>query len=229
MGGMEDRGFTELADLELAHLVRDRAWESGGSEAFWTLWLRYEKQIWRTVKRHARVLCPRNVAGDVFALAVLERVETKLLQGVARYRGPAPFGGFLARVIYNAAIDQYRYYKLRPETPLPETEKQDQAMRPVPNRKVFPSPERRAITKEAREIIQEALSLVARRSDTGMKWAGALRRHYLEESPMTAREIASEMGCSEDLVNQYLTRGKKAARRVLEKTFGIERGEDLMP
>jgi RNA polymerase sigma factor (sigma-70 family) len=223
-------------DLELCRAVRDKGWETGGSEAFWTLWLKHEKWIWRTVRRATWRVCPSHVAKDVFEAAVLERVQLGLTQRVGRYLGEAPLRAFLKKVIANASIDQYRYYRARREDPLPEAgrEPEDSGPEddgstepgPVYRTRSFPGPEQVAAARERREILHVALRLVSVHTAASVNWAGALRRLYLED--MSGTEIAREMACTPDAVHKYLERGRKELRTVLRERFGIESIEDLI-
>jgi RNA polymerase sigma factor (sigma-70 family) len=217
------------SDLDLARDANRLPWDGGGGEAFWAVWLRYEAKLWQRVRGSAAIFCPRHVPLAAFQLALLERVQETLRRRVHQYRGDVPFSAFLTRVIWNAAIDQYRYYRARPEkaTGLDARDEDDtpsgptqQHRRPRP-----PDPERAVAAKETRATLLEALRILNRQGGTAIHWAGALRRHYFEEKP--GPQIAVEMGCSLDLVHKYLERGREALLVILRDRFGVRALEDL--
>jgi RNA polymerase sigma factor (sigma-70 family) len=233
--GAAELGPSDAEDLALCRVVRSEPWERGGAEAFWTLWRKHRDWVWCSVRKASRRMCPHHVAWEVFAEALLERVQLRLTRGAGHYQGDGSFRAFLKTTIVHASIDQRRYYQARREEP-PEDDSFDPAdpegqiggadAGPVYRTKAFPSPERVALARQRGEILHEALRVLGAASATSGHWAGALRRFYLED--MTGTAIAREMGWSLSAVHKYLERGRKELRAVLKKRFGIENLEDLI-
>lgn len=224
-----------LGDAELIKRAATLPWHDGGADAFWTVWLRHESWIAERV-RARRFLAPKGCDREGFCERVQDRVRENFIRGLPRYRGEGTVRWFLARIIDRSAIDEYRYQKRRPSEVDPRgalglaagsTLADEEALDLVAYRAglFFPSPSRILEARDRSDIIRIVLELMAQESTQGVKWAKALRWHYMEGK--TQRGIAEELEVSERTVARWLEEGREAARRILKERFNVTSLEDL--
>jgi RNA polymerase sigma-70 factor (ECF subfamily) len=133
----------------------------------------------------------------------VQETFVKAYQNAARWDGSADVAPWLARIAVNHAIDRYRRgrRRLRSETPLEIEEHGERIAAPAP------SPERRAMDREAGERISAALrGLPARQR------AVVVLRLYEE---MNLQEIAGSLGMNLGTVKSSLHRALRRMRVTL--------------
>jgi RNA polymerase sigma factor (sigma-70 family) len=227
--------LSNLTDDELIERVAKLPWNTGGSNAFWTLWLRYKD--WIEQKIRARESLARNCGctPDEFCKELEDRVQDKLIKSLGRYRG-GNVQGLLERIINTAAIDEYRYRKRRLTVDPKEALGQQPTDSPLDDDEVldlltyragmfYPSPERIAAAKDWSEKIQIMLEQMAEESKEGLERTRVLCEHYMKGK--TIKEIAKIEGVDERTVYRWLEDGREAAKEILKKTFQVTSLEDL--
>jgi RNA polymerase sigma factor (sigma-70 family) len=229
--------LANLDDGELIQRAVNQLWNAGGSEVFWTLWLRHEKWIKRRIQAMGSCLAQRcGCTPDEFCEQLEDRVRERLIRSLGGYRG-GNVQGFLERIINRAAIDEWRYRKRRPikvdpeealgqqptDSPLDDDEVLD--LLTYRAEMFYPSPERIAAAKDRSEKIQIMLELMAAESKKGLERARVLYEHYIQEK--TVKDIARIEGVDERTVYRWLREGCEAAKRILKETFKVTSLEDL--
>jgi DNA-directed RNA polymerase specialized sigma24 family protein len=226
--------LSNLTDDELIDRVAKLPWNAGGSNAFWTLWLRYQDWIEQKIRARESLAWNCGCTPDEFCERVENRVREKI-KSLKRYRG-GNVEGLLERIINTAAIDEYRYWKRRPTVDPKEALGQQPTDSPLADDEVldlltyrtgmfYPSPERISEAKDLSEKIQIMLEQMAAESKEGLKRARALREHYMEGK--NVKEIVQDRGVDERTVYRWLKDGREAAKRILKETFQITSLEDL--
>src|SRR5687768_16974003 len=175
---MSATGFgAEIDDLTLARARR------GDGAAFEQIYRRYSRPAYTLALR----LCGRaDLAEDVVQEAFMKAIEK-----LSSYRGDAPFGAWLKRLVANSAIDRLRAERrwVDPEfAALPEAQQESGS-----------------------EAQVEALGLLARMSAPAR---AALVLHELEGYSHT--ELAALFGKSESYSKSLLSRGIARLRGMLE-------------
>jgi RNA polymerase sigma factor (sigma-70 family) len=227
--------LSKLGDAELIRHVVEIPWDAGGSEAFGTLWQRHQGWIEARVEAR-RNLTPRGCSSEYFCERVLDRVRKNLIQGLPGYRELGSFRAFLRAIIDNAAIDEYRYWMRQPKEvgaqaalgqDADSTLTDEEAMDSVAHRAGLFSPPPSGITEagDRVQIILRVLELMRRESRQAVKWATALRMHFM--GGKTQRAIAEELGVSERQVARWVKDGLEAMKRLLREHFGITGPEDM--
>ncbi len=175
---MNATGFgAEIDDLTLARARR------GDGAAFEQIYRRYSRAAFSLALR----LCGRSdMAEDVVQEAFLKAMEK-----LSSYRGEAPFGAWLKRLVANSAIDRLRAEKRWVD----------------PEFAAVPEPQHDA----GSEAQVEALGLLARMSAPAR---AALVLHELEGYSHT--ELAALFGRSESYSKSLLSRGIARLRGMLE-------------
>jgi RNA polymerase sigma factor (sigma-70 family) len=175
---MNATGFgAEIDDLTLARARR------GDGAAFEQIYRRYSRAAFSLALR----LCGRSdMAEDVVQEAFLKAMEK-----LSSYRGDAPFGAWLKRLVANSAIDRLRAEKRWVD----------------PEFAAVPEPQHDA----GSEAQVEALGLLARMSAPAR---AALVLHELEGYSHT--ELAALFGRSESYSKSLLSRGIARLRGMLE-------------
>ena len=175
---MSATGFgAEIDDLVLARARR------GDGAAFEQIYRRYSRAAYTLALR----LCGRaDLAEDVVQEAFMKAIEK-----LSSYRGDAPFGAWLKRLVANCAIDRLRAEKRWVD----------------PEFAVLPEPQQ----ESGSEAQVEALGLLARMSAPAR---AALVLHELEGYSHT--ELAALFGKSESYSKSLLSRGIARLRGMLE-------------
>jgi RNA polymerase sigma factor (sigma-70 family) len=229
--------LSNLTDDELIERVTKLPWNTGGSNAFWTLWLRYKDWIERKIRARESLAWNCRCTPDEFCKGLKDRVQDKLIKlikSLGGYRG-GNVQGLLERIINTAAIDEWRYWKRRP-TVDPKEALGQQPTSPLDDDEVldlltyraemfYPSPERIAAAKDRSEKIQIMLEQMAEESHEGLKQARVLCEHYMKGK--TVKEIAKIEGVDERTVYRWLKDGREAAKRILKETFQVTNLEYL--
>jgi RNA polymerase sigma-70 factor (ECF subfamily) len=166
---------------------------AGDREALGPLMERHHRRVFRIALAYLR---DRDEARDA-----VQETFVKAYQGAARWDGAAEVAPWLSRIAVNHAIDRYRHgrRRLRAETPLlDEEEGGPRVTAPAP------SPERRAMDREAGERISAALSGLPERQR-----AVVVLRLYEE---MNLDEIARALDMSLGTVKSSLHRALRRMR-----------------
>jgi RNA polymerase sigma-70 factor (ECF subfamily) len=175
---MSATGFgAEIDDLVLARARR------GDGAAF--------EQIYRRYSRPAYTLALRLCGRSDLAEDVVQEAFMKAIEKLSSYRGDAPFGAWLKRLVANCAIDRLRAEKRWVD----------------PEFAALPEPQQEA----GSEAQVEALGLLARMSAPAR---AALVLHELEGYSHT--ELAALFGKSESYSKSLLSRGIARLRGMLE-------------
>lgn len=171
---------------------------AGDRDALAPLMERHHRRIYRIALSYLR---DRDEARDA-----VQETFVKAYQGAARWDGSAEVAPWLARIAVNHAIDRYRRgrRRLASETPLDD---EDHGERIAAEE---PSPERRAMDREAGERISAAL-----RGLPDRQRAVFVLRLYQE---MSLEEIAEALDMSLGTVKSSLHR---ALRRMRERLAGL--------
>lgn len=169
---------------------------AGDREALGPLMERHHLRVYRIALSYLR---DRDEAQDA-----VQETFVKAYQGAARWDGSAEVAPWLARIAVNHAIDRYRRgrRRLKAETPLDDEDHgQTIAER-------APSPERRAMDREAGERITAALGGLPERQR-----AVVVLRLYED---MNLEEIARALDMSLGTVKSSLHRALRRMRVTLE-------------
>jgi RNA polymerase sigma-70 factor, ECF subfamily len=180
----------EPSDRELM-----RRLAAGDREALGPLMERHHVRVYRIALSYLR---DRDEAQDA-----VQETFVKAYQGAARWDGSAEVAPWLARIAVNHAIDRYRRgrRRLKAETPL-DHEDHGQSIA-----EEAPSPERRAMGREAAERIKVALLGLPDRQR-----AVVVLRLYED---MALEEIASALDMSLGTVKSSLHRALRRMRVLL--------------
>jgi len=171
---------------------------AGDRDALGPLMERHHLRVYRIALSYLR---DRDEAQDA-----VQETFVKAYQGAARWDGSSEVAPWLARIAVNHAIDRYRRgrRRLRSETPLDDEDYGERIAAPSP------SPERRAMGREAGERISAALHALPDRQR-----AVVVLRLYEE---MNLDEIARTLDMSLGTVKSSLHR---AMRRMRETLAGL--------
>jgi RNA polymerase sigma-70 factor (ECF subfamily) len=169
---------------------------AGDREALGPLMERHHGRIYRIALSYLR---DRDEAQDA-----VQETFVKACQGAARWDGSAEVAPWLSRIAVNHAIDRYRRgrRRLRSETPIDDQEHGHQS---IPAE--APSPERRAMDREAGQRISAALSGLPARQR-----AVVVLRLYEE---MNLEEIARTLDMNLGTVKSSLHRALRRMRLTL--------------
>lgn len=177
---MSATGFgAEIDDLVLARARR------GDGAAF--------EQIYRRYSRAAYTLALRLCGRPDLAEDVVQEAFMKAIEKLSSYRGDAPFGAWLKRLVANCAIDRLRVERRWVD----------------PEFAALPEPQQEA----GSEAQVEAIGLLSRMSAPAR---AALVLHELEGYSHT--ELAALFGKSESYSKSLLSRGIARLRGMLEPT-----------
>ena len=169
--------------------------QAGDRDALGPLMERHHLRIYRIALAY---LSDRDEAQDA-----VQETFVKAYQGAARWDGSSEVAPWLARIAVNHAIDRYRHgrRRLRSETPLDDEEHGERIAAPAP------SPERRAMGREAGERISAALHALPDRQR-----AVVVLRLYED---MNLDEIARTLDMSLGTVKSSLHRALRRMRVTL--------------
>jgi len=172
--------------------------QAGDRDALGPLMERHHLRIYRIALAYLR---DRDEAQDA-----VQETFVKAYQGAARWDGSAEVAPWLSRIAVNHAIDRYRgrRRRLRSETPLDDEVHGERIAAPAP------SPERRAMDREAGEKITAALGALPERQR-----AVVVLRLYQD---MNLDDIARTLDMSLGTVKSSLHR---AMRRMRETLAGL--------
>lgn len=168
---------------------------AGDRDALGPLMERHHVRVYRIALSYLR---DRDEAQDA-----VQETFVKAFQGAARWDGSSEVGPWLSRIAVNHAIDRYRSgrRRLRAETPLDDEDYGERLATAAP------SPERRAIDREAGDRISAALGALPERQR-----AVVVLRLY---EGLNLDEIAGALDMSLGTVKSSLHRAMRRMRETL--------------
>ncbi len=189
-------------------------------------------------------LCPAWHSEGLFCEEVFSRANEDFTKGICSFRFEGPLDGWLATLVENAAITEYR--KLvgralvpRRFEPIERPEEEDEADapplshakdltaddHPLFRSKYLASPAELVRDRELREIVTILLTMHGQISERSWRSANAIRLCLWDDRK--AREVADQFDTSVDNVWKFMSIDYKKLRELLRGRFGISEIRDL--
>ncbi len=173
---------------------------AGDPNAFEQLVVKYQTQVYN--------LCLRMTGNPEDAADMTQETFLKAWRNLEGFHGEAAFSTWLYRLASNACLDYLRSVKRRPVLPLTVSD-DDGEEQTVDIADSTSSPEEALISKEERELLQEAMSSL----DPEQRQILTLR----VVNDLSYTEIAQVLSLKEGTVKSRLARARNNLRKKLEK------------
>jgi RNA polymerase sigma-70 factor (ECF subfamily) len=161
------------------------------------------------VERHSRPLFHlafRMTGNEQDAEDVVQESLLRAFRQIRKFDGRSAFGTWLHRIAVNCSLDLVRARKRRSDPPGPADREMDDPLQSLPSSD--PTPDRVAMSEEARRHITEAMEELTVPERTAF-----VLRHF---EGMCITEVSRVLGCQEGAAKHSIFRAVRKLRRALE-------------